>query len=266
VAEVDGKPIPAETLAEAVGPAADGVSLEEREASLLRELERLLREQVVLNRGEELGMEVTDEEVDAFLRRLLGEERDPVDPSFREEVRREMLIDRTSVLELAPQLDIPQSAVAVHFAEHRSRYQVPPRAEARHIVVASAEKAGLILEELRAGADFEELARTTSLGPEAKSGGLLPPFQRGELPEAFDKAFELMPGKVSAVIQSPFGYHIFQLVREIPAHEPTLEEVSEEIRSELRETRFVSLRDEWLKELRRKARIRINEPVLESLR
>jgi parvulin-like peptidyl-prolyl isomerase len=177
-----------------------------------------------------------------------------------------MIIDRTAVLELASELEVPESAVAVHFAEHSERYSTPPRALARHIVVEDEEKAEWILTQIRSGTPFEELARAHSLGPEARDGGLLPAFARGELPEAFDRAFDLRPGQISEVIESPYGYHIFRLEEPIPEHEPNLEEASEQIRAELRQTRFAGLRDSWLRELRRKARIRINEEALESLR
>jgi parvulin-like peptidyl-prolyl isomerase len=266
VATVNGRPISLEALQETLGPAVGEASAEEREEIMLRELERLIREEVVLTRAEELEVEVTDEEIDAFLVRLFGENRESVDPSFREEIGREMLMDRTAVLELASELEVPDSAVAFHFAEHRDRYAAPPQVQVRHIVVEDEEKARWVLAQLQSGADFEELARTHSLGPEARHGGLLPAFTRGELPEAFDRAFDLRPGQVSDVIESPYGYHVFLLEKPISQYEPNLEEVGEKIRGELRESRFTSLRDNWLRELRRKARIRINEAALESLR
>jgi parvulin-like peptidyl-prolyl isomerase len=266
VAKVNGRTIPLDALEDAVGPLVAEATAEAREETMLRELERLIREELVLGRAEELGIEVTDLELDALLQRLFGESRGPVDPSFREEIRREMLMDRTAVLELASELEVPDSAVAFHFAEHKDRYAAPPQVEVRHIVVEEAEKARWIRSELQSGADFEELARSHSLGPEARHGGLLPAFTRGELPEAFDRAFDLRPGEVSDVIESPYGYHIFRLEKPISEHEPKLEELGEEIRSELRESRFTSLRDDWLRELRRKARIRINEAAMEALR
>ena len=126
-------------------------------------------------------------------------------------------------------------------------------------------KARRLVGEIRGGADLEALAREHSLGPEARQGGLLPPFAEGELPEAFDVAFKLEPGKVSDVIESPYGYHIFRVEHKIPAREPTLDDVRVQIRVELERERFIALREEWLRDLRRKAAIRINDPVLESL-
>lgn len=266
VATVNGRQISREALEDALEPVVGDATGEAREEIVLRELDRLIREEVVLSRAEELGIEVTDPEIDSFLDRLLGNDRGGVDSAFREEVRREMIMDRTAVLELASELEVPESAVAVHFAEHPERYATPPRALARHIVVEDQKKAQWVLTQIQSGTPFEELARAHSLGPEARNGGLLPAFARGELPEAFDTAFDMRPGQISEVIESPYGYHIFRLEEPIPELEPSLEEAGEQIRAELRQTRFASLRDSWLRELTRKARIRVNEEAYESLR
>jgi parvulin-like peptidyl-prolyl isomerase len=266
VATVNGREISREALEDALEPIVGDLAGEAREEIVLRELDRLIREEVVLSRAEELGIEVTDAEIDGFLDRLLGKDRGAVDSAFRQEVHREMLIDRTTVLELASELEVPESAVAVHFAEHSERYATPARAQVRHIVVEDEEKAQWILEQIQNGTPFEELARAHSLGPEARKGGFLPAYGRGELPEAFDLALDLRPGEVSEVIESPYGYHIFRLEEPIPELEPSLEEASEQIRAELRQTRFASFRESWLRELTRKAKIRVNEEAYESLR
>jgi parvulin-like peptidyl-prolyl isomerase len=265
VAEVDGRRVTLDTLKEALGVAWDEASEEEKEALLVQELERLIGEQLVLNRADELGVEVGDEEVDAFIRRLGGAEDKPIDSELRQDVRKEMVMDRTAVVELAPRLQITESTLALHFADQRDRYATAARVQVRQVVVEDDVKARRLLGEIRGGEDFETLAREHSLGPESRQGGLLPPFSRGELPEAFDSAFDLEPGELSDVVESPYGYHIFRVERKIAAKEPTLDEMREKIRMELERERFISLREDWLRDLRRKGAIRVNDPLLESL-
>jgi parvulin-like peptidyl-prolyl isomerase len=93
---------------------------------------------------------------------------------------------------------------------------------------------------------------------------MLPPFAQGDLPEVFDQAFALEAGKVSAVIESPHGYHIFLLVERLPPHRPELAEVREELVVQLAHERLEELRPQWLRDLRRQAEITVNERVLES--
>ena len=66
--------------------------------------------------------------------------------------------------------------------------------------------------ELRGGADFAELARQVSDGPEAAEGGNMGVRPASGWPELFVKAARsLQPGQISGVIRSPAGFHILQV-------------------------------------------------------
>ena len=86
------------------------------------------------------------------------------------------------------------------------------------------------------------------------------------MPEAFDKAFDLKPGKPSPIVESRYGFHIFKLVEKTPARDVELGEVREEILVELQRDKLEELKRGWLRELRRAAKIEVNERVLESAR
>ena len=59
---------------------------------------------------------------------------------------------------------------------------------------------------------FELLARTRSRSPQARGGGLLGSFRRGELPPEIERAvFSLSPGQTSGIVTTSFGYHVLRL-------------------------------------------------------
>ena len=263
VAEVEGQTIPVAELRRVVESRLESDPDALLADVLTEELDRLVDRAVALHRANQLGIRVSDPDVEERLRLIHGDDFTG-DAGYREEVRREMRIERAAVQELAPQLDLPESAVADYFERHRSEYGQAERVRVRQIVVEEEERARKLRQQLVDGADFAALASSESLAPEAKEGGMLPPFARGDLPEVFDQAFALEAGKVSAVMESPHGYHIFLLVEKLPPHRPELAEVREELVVQLAHERLEELRPQWLRDLRRQAEITVNERVLES--
>ncbi len=82
---------------------------------------------------------------------------------------------------------------------------------ASHILVKSQEKAEEILNKLKIGKSFEELAKENSLCPSKKRGGNLGTFSRGQMVREFEKiAFNLKKGEISAPVKTQFGWHIIK--------------------------------------------------------
>ncbi|MCX6656374.1 MAG: peptidylprolyl isomerase [Candidatus Bathyarchaeota archaeon] len=82
---------------------------------------------------------------------------------------------------------------------------------ASHILVEKQSKAIKVQEELKAGANFSELARKYSTCPSGKRGGDLGQFGRGQMVKEFEVvAFALKPGQVSEPVKTKFGYHIIK--------------------------------------------------------
>jgi peptidyl-prolyl cis-trans isomerase SurA len=87
-----------------------------------------------------------------------------------------------------------------------------PRAadSARASARAKAEEA---LQKLRAGGDFETIAKQYSEDPSTREkGGDLGWFRSGTMVREFDEvAFALRPGEVSGIVETPFGFHIIKI-------------------------------------------------------
>jgi peptidyl-prolyl cis-trans isomerase SurA len=89
--------------------------------------------------------------------------------------------------------------------------------------VAEAEaKANQLLDQLKKGGKFEDLAKKNSDGPTAAQGGTLGTFKRGELSKDLeDKTFELKPGENTGVIRTkqPFTRSVWsrRRVRILPS-------------------------------------------------
>ena len=128
---------------------------------------------------------------DAAFRLAIGEISDVVETPFG-----------FHIIERMPSTEICVSHVLVQWQE-----------VARSAATRSAEEARAIMEQaqqrIASGESPAAVARELSDGPNALRGGDLGCFQKGQLVPAFDDvAFQLEPGEVSGIVESPMGYHI----------------------------------------------------------
>ena len=85
---------------------------------------------------------------------------------------------------------------------------------------------------------FELLARTRSRSPQARGGGLLGSFRRGELPPEIEQAvFSLSPGQVTGIVTTSFGYHVLRLESKTLPATRSFDESRPDIESRLTEAK-----------------------------
>jgi peptidyl-prolyl cis-trans isomerase SurA len=102
-------------------------------------------------------------------------------------------------------------------------------------------------------ATFEELARSYSNDLSASKGGDLGWIYPGDTVPEFERAMNaLQPGQISEPIESPFGFHLIQVL------ERKTEDVSQErkrlvARQALRERKLEEATQEWLRQVRDRA-------------
>ena len=125
--------------------------------------------------------------------------------------------------------------------------------------VAEAEaKANQILEQLKKGAKFEDLAKKSSDGPTASQGGGLGNFKRGELAKDLeDKTFSLKAGENTGVIRTRQGFIILKVTGHRPAGVPPLKDMADRIREAIYSERLEPAARAYLTKLREQAYIDI---------
>lgn len=92
-----------------------------------------------------------------------------------------------------------------------------PTADAR---AAARAKIDSLRAEIEAGADFEQVARRESMDGSAQLGGDLGWIRRGKTVPAFEQwlfgPYALRPGRLSPVVETPFGFHLIRVDRVQP--------------------------------------------------
>ncbi len=123
-----------------------------------------------------------------------------------------------------------------YYNDHFEEYVANDVVHVREILVDDRTKAEQVLAALKKNENknFGDLARVYSKAPSASTGGDLGTFQRGDLPEEFERVvFRLSPTMVSPVVQTKYGYHIFLVEEKILAHKQRFYEVKEQIQEKL---------------------------------
>ena len=148
--------------------------------------------------------------------------------------------------ELEPLEPVTEEALVTYYQEQKNQYLEPERRRVSHILVdagddpqAAEEKAQALLAELKAGADFAELAEQKSDDiVSAEMGGDLDWIERDMMDPEFEAAaFELAEvGDITDVVESEFGFHIIQLTDIQTQQVQSFEEVKDELRAELEKT------------------------------
>jgi peptidyl-prolyl cis-trans isomerase C len=88
---------------------------------------------------------------------------------------------------------------------------MPDKVHCAHILVKSESEAKAVLERLKKGEKFGNVAKQVSRCPSGKKGGDLGTFTRGKMVKEFETAaFKLQKGEVSGVVNTQFGCHIIK--------------------------------------------------------
>jgi len=85
---------------------------------------------------------------------------------------------------------------------------------ALHILVKTREDAEQVLQLIKSGKDFQEVAKTKSILPNAAKGGDLGYFNKGDFDPKIEAAIEaLKVNEVSGIVETKFGFNIFKRLK-----------------------------------------------------
>ncbi|HUT44633.1 MAG TPA: peptidylprolyl isomerase, partial [Sedimentisphaerales bacterium] len=131
-----------------------------------------------------------------------------------------------------------------------------PNADPNEAKAIARKKAEDLLEQIKGGADFAELAKSHSACPSAPQGGDLGFFPRGEMDSAFENAaFELEIGQISDVVETKYGYHIIKATDHKDASTTSLEQAKDDIIKQLTQTKQSEIAEEYIESLKAGAKI-----------
>jgi len=141
----------------------------------------------------------------------------------------------------------------------------PSQAEQDAALAAAQAKAQDILDKIRKGGSFEDIAKKESNGPSAAQGGDLSYFKRGVLAkELEDRVFALKAGETTDVIRTKQGFVILKVTEHQMAGVPALKEIEPRIQDALYMQKLQPALRAYLTKLREEAYIDIKPGYIDS--
>lgn len=175
----------------------------------------------------------------------------------------QILVQTLIQREILDKVDVNDEEVSEYYEQNKGSFTEKEQIHLYNISTANEEEAQVILEQLKAGGDFSEIAKEKSTGSSAAQGGDLGYLTKGTvIPEVEEKIFALEIEELSEVVKTDFGFNIFKITEKKPEIVKALEEVKEEIIQTLLPTKQKEAFDNLLEELKGKVEIEINEEAL----
>jgi len=205
-------------------------------------LDSFVEEKLLLHRAEQLQIKPDVRTIASMRERIsaggveAGNDSKP-DGDFERGLLESLMIQKYLHDFLFKDVSVTTEECEAYYTAHAEEFVSNDIVHVREILVESEAEATKIHSLLKSNRNrnFSELARLYSTAPTAEEGGDLGTFQRGDLPQEFEKAiFPMAPGTVSKIVRSQYGYHIFLMEEKILAHQQKLYEVQEKIREKMR--------------------------------
>lgn len=245
-------------------------------------LERLIEMKLIEQRAKELGIVVKEEDVEDAVEKIkektgmthedflahLAKEGLPY-KDYLKKVKTDIQKRRVLEIEVNSRVQVSDGVCKKYYDQHLKEYAKESRARIQQILLlanrarlnkkemeAIEKKIEAIREKILKGADFGEMAKKYSEGPNGKDGGDIGYFKKGELlPEIEKASFSIPVGQASRIIQTDLGFHLVRVTEREEGQTIPFEKVKDEIHQELWKEAYMKRMQEWIEDLKERAYI-----------
>lgn len=145
-----------------------------------------------------------------------------------------------------------------YYQKNKDQFLTPESVHLHHILVNTEKEAKAVMDRLKKGEKFADIASQVSICPSKNKGGDLAWLPKGSLvPEIEEVAFTVKQGVPTGPVKSKFGYHVLWVEDRKPAEEGSFEQAREYIMEQLK---FQAQQDNYeriAQELRKKMNVQV---------
>lgn len=183
-----------------------------------------------------------------------------------QDLKKRIIVEAFLKKKVESESNVSDADMQKFYEQNKEKFKTGEQMKASHILVKTEKEAKDVLAKLKAGGNFEELAKKFSVDSSSSKGGDLGWFGKGSMVPVFEKAASaLKEGQISDVVKSDFGFHIIKLTGKRAAGIRPLEEVKDQIKGAIMPTKQQEVFQKIKEELKKSAKITVKEDVLNSM-
>ncbi len=240
-------------------------------------VQKLIHDKLILQEAKDLGIVADKQEIETYLQKVKSQfsSEEAFEAALdaqgikiwdlQNKYKQQLTIKKAVRLLVRSRTIITPSQISEYYQKHKVEFTTPESVTAYQILLRKKEteenskikqEAEQILEFVRLGSNFSDLAKRYSQGPNAKRGGYMTAIEQGQMIEEIDNAlFSLEPGEASGIVETDLGFHIFKVESKILERTKSLSEAKVQIEEILMEEKSEEIINEWIEELKTRAYI-----------
>lgn len=247
-------------------------------------LNQLIEDRLAYQEAAKLGLEVKEEDVDMEVEAFKTRIEEPVDmdtmlekegmsmKAFREKLKKQIMIRKLQEQEVRSKVVVSPLEIEKFYNENPDKFKSKERVRVKSLTIKKnpeARQKGLADEKARkamdrlegkikTGGDFDKLVLDFSQDSHARDKKPQEWIERGAMIESVDEAvFNTPAGKLTGIVETPIGYHIFRIEEKEAAKTHAFAEVRDQIAGYLFQVKSDERFKEWMQGLKRGAYISI---------
>jgi len=257
------------------------LTAEEEKITAKKLIENEIGRALLLQKGNEINAHVSDETLDRKLREVKSsfksdaifehelKNRKLTLEQYKKELKIDLLMQQVIDREIEPNIKVSEEDIKSFYEKNKDKFSMDKKARASVILIkakhgdtksekSARKKIESILEKIKNGSSFNEMATKYSQDSLAPKGGDLGYFTKNQIFGAFSvRAFDMKVNEVSPVFKTVLGFHILKLTDLKEGKMMPLDRAKTRIKKILRKNKVGSATRNYVETLKQKSKIKM---------
>jgi len=232
-------------------------------------LKDYIQDILIRMKGKETGITVDNEEIKKFSKFFESQLLDTslekylkssglTQEQWHQKIKNDLIKEKVVKKEVYDKITVSQAEIQTYYEENRDDFFYPRKYNVFQILTDSQEEAKSIKKKLKTTKYFKTLATKHSISPEAEKGGELGIINLTALPVNAQEELQcLRVNKVSDIVTTSLGYHIFMIKEILPSGYKTQSEVEDKITKLLMQMKREEAFKLWISQLEKEMNTQI---------